>query len=223
MRVVVADDTLLTRQGVVHLLEAGGVEVLGEAADADGLLGLAVRLRDSGATPDAALVDIKMPPTYTDEGLVAASALREALPGIGILVLSQYVEAAYALRLLEELPAGVGYLLKDRVVDVDVLLDALRRVTTGETVVDPEIVTRLLSRRRTANPLDALTDREREVLGLVAEGLTNKAIAARLVVTERTVEAHVTSTFLKLGLVDDAEQHRRVRAVLVYLRGISGG
>jgi DNA-binding NarL/FixJ family response regulator len=159
-----------------------------------------------------------MPPTHTDEGLVAATAIREEHPGVGVLLLSQYVEPSYAMRLLEEHPEGVGYLLKERVFDVAVLVDALRRIVEGETVVDPTIVSRLLGRQRRADPLAELTEREREVLGLVAEGLSNRAIAARLFVTERTVEAHVKQIFLKLDVGVDPESHRRVRAVLAYLR-----
>lgn len=168
--------------------------------------------------PDVAIVDIRMPPTHTDEGLVAAQAIRTELPDTAILILSEYVEASYAMRLIEELPERVGYLLKERVFDVAVLIDALRRLTEGETVVDPTIVARLLSRRRRDDPLAELTDREREVLGLIAEGLSNQAIAARLFVTDRTVEAHTTHIFSKLGLHESRDQHRRVLAVLAYLR-----
>jgi DNA-binding NarL/FixJ family response regulator len=214
MRVVVADDVMLTRQGIVRLLREAGVDVVAEAEDAEGLL-RHVRL----ARPDAAIVDIRMPPTHTDEGLVAAQAIRMEHPAVGVLVLSQYVEPSYAMRLLEEHPEQVGYLLKDRVFDVAILVDALRRIADGETVVDPTIVSRLVGRRRREDPLAELTEREREVLGLVAEGLSNRAIAARLFVTERTVEAHSTQIFLKLGLDLNPESHRRVLAVLAYLRG----
>ena len=164
-----------------------------------------------------------MPPTHTDEGLVAAQRIRAEHPAIGVLVLSQYVEPSYAMRLLEEHPERVGYLLKQRVFDVAVLVDALRRITEGETVVDPTIVSRLVGRRRRHDPLAELTTREREVLGLVAEGLSNGAIASRLFVTERTVEAHVKQVFLKLGLAINPESHRRVLAVLAYLRSESSG
>lgn len=217
MRVIVAEDTMLTREGIVRLLESAGVEVAAQATDAAQLLAL-VRAEE----PDVVVSDIRMPPTHTDEGLVAAQQIRADHPGVAVLVLSQYIEPSYALRLLEEHPEGVGYLLKDRVFDVAVLVDALRRVIDRETVIDPTIVSRLLGRRRRQDPVDALTEREREVLGLVAEGLSNKAIAARLHVTERTVEAHVTQTFLKLDLGDDPTSHRRVRAVLAYLRHQSG-
>jgi DNA-binding NarL/FixJ family response regulator len=213
MRVVVADDVMLTREGIAHLLVEAGIEVVAQAEDADALL-REVRLKQ----PDAAIVDIRMPPTHTDEGLVAAQRIRADHPAIGVLVLSQYVEPSYAMRLLEEHPERVGYLLKQRVFDVAVLVDALRRIGEGETVIDPTIVSRLVGRQRRHDPLAELTPREREVLGLVAEGLSNGAIAGRLFVTERTVEAHVKQVFLKLGLAVDPESHRRVLAVLAYLR-----
>jgi DNA-binding NarL/FixJ family response regulator len=213
MRVVVADDVMLTREGIVRLLEDAGVEVVGQAEDASSLVRL-VR----GTQPDAAIVDIRMPPTHTDEGLVAASMIRTELPDVAVLILSQYIEPSYAMRLLEEHPERVGYLLKERVFDVALLVDALRRLGDGETVIDPTIVSRLVGRRRRQDPLEDLTPREREALELVAEGLSNKAIAARLVVTERTVEAHVKQIFMKLNLDVSAESHRRVLAVLAYLR-----
>jgi DNA-binding NarL/FixJ family response regulator len=214
MRVVVAEDAMITRQGLVHLLKEAGVDVVGEAEDADGLL------RKVAATqPDAAIVDIRMPPTHTDEGLVAAKAIRSQHPDVAVLILSSYIEPRYAMELLQEHPERVGYLLKDRVFDVAVLVDALRRLGEGESVVDPTIVTRLLGRRRDASPLEELTGREREVLELLAEGLSNRAIGERLVVTERTVEAHVKQIFQKLGLTANPDSHRRVLAVLAYLRG----
>jgi DNA-binding NarL/FixJ family response regulator len=169
--------------------------------------------------PDAAVVDIRMPPTHTDEGLVAAQAIRAERPQVGVLILSQYVEPHYAMRLLEEHPERVGYLLKDRVFDVAILVDALRRLGDGETVVDPTIVAQLVGRRRRRDPLAELTDREREVLSLIAEGLSNHAIAERIFVTDRTVEAHTKQIFMKLGLDADPSSHRRVLAVLAYLRG----
>jgi DNA-binding NarL/FixJ family response regulator len=213
MRVVVADDTMLTREGIVRLLDDAGVDVVAEAEDAEGLL------RHVGlARPDAAIVDIRMPPTHTDEGLVAAQAIRKDHPNVGVLLLSHYVEASYALRLLEEHPERIGYLLKERVFDVVILVDALRRIADGETVIDPTIVAQLIGRRRREDPLGELTEREREVLGLVGEGLSNKGIAHRLFITERTVEAHVKQIFVKLGLAADPESHRRVLAVLAYLR-----
>ena len=213
MRVVVADDVMLTREGIVRLLRDSGVDVVAEAEDAEGLL-RHVRL----TRPDAAIVDIRMPPTHTDEGLVAAQQIRAEQPNVGVLVLSQYVEPSYAMRLIEEHPERVGYLLKERVFDVAILIDALRRIADGETVIDPTIVSRLVGRRRREDPLGELTAREREVLELVAEGLSNKALAARLFVTERTVEAHVKQIFLKLRLDMNPESHRRVLAVLAYLR-----
>ena len=184
-----------------------------EAGDAEALLREVRQAR-----PDVAIVDIKMPPTHTDEGLIAARAIRADHPEIGVLVLSQYIEPSYAMRLIQDHPERVGYLLKERVFDIAIVVDALRRIVDGETVIDPTIVARLLSRRRRADPLAGLTDREREVLGLVAEGMSNRAIAARLFVTERTVEAHVTQILLKLGLAESPDQHRRVLAVLTFLR-----
>jgi DNA-binding NarL/FixJ family response regulator len=213
MRVVVADDVLLTREGIVHLLRDAGIEVVAEAQDAQGLLHQ-VRLTQ----PDVALVDIRMPPTHTDEGLVAAQTIRAEHTRVGVLVLSQYVEPSYALRLIQEQPERVGYLLKERVFDIATVVDALRRIADGETVIDPTIIARLVGRRRRQDPLAALSEREREVLGLIAEGMSNRAIAARLVVTERTVEAHVTQIFQKLGLPESPDQHRRVLAVLAFLR-----
>jgi DNA-binding NarL/FixJ family response regulator len=205
---------MLTREGVVRLLREAGIDVIAEAENADELM-RHVRL----ARPDAAIADIRMPPTHTDEGLVAAQRIRAEHPDVGVLLLSQYVEPSYALRLLEEQPERVGYLLKERIYDVAILVDALRRITDGETVIDPTIVTRLVRRRRRRDPLDELTDREREVLSLIAEGLSNKAISARLFVTERTVEAHVKQIFMKLRIDVNPESHRRVLAVLAYLRG----
>ena len=213
MRVVIADDVMLTREGIAHLLEDAGIDVVAQAEDAEALL-REVRLK----RPDAAIADIRMPPSHTDEGLVAAQRIRTEHPDVAVLVLSQYVEPSYAMRLLEEHPERVGYLLKQRVFDVAVLVDALRRITEGETVIDPTIVSRLVGRQRRENPLTELTPRESEVLGLVAEGLSNGAIASRLFVTERTVEAHVKQVFQKLGLAVKPDSHRRVLAVLAYLR-----
>jgi DNA-binding NarL/FixJ family response regulator len=213
VRVVVADDVMLTREGIVHVLQDAGIEVVAEAEDGEELIQEVARTQ-----PDIALVDIRMPPTHTDEGLIAAQRIRSEHPGVGVLVLSHYVEASYAMRLIEDHPDRVGYLLKDRVFDVAILIDALRRITEGETVIDPTIVSRLVGRQRRENPLSKLTDREREVLSLVAEGMSNRAIAARLFVTERTVEAHITQIFMKLGLPESADDHRRVLAVLAFLR-----
>jgi DNA-binding NarL/FixJ family response regulator len=212
MRVVVADDVMLTREGIVRLLTDAGVEVIGEAGDGEELL-RQVRT----AQPDVAVIDIRMPPTHTDEGIVAAQRIRAEHPDVGVLVLSQYVEASYAMRLIEDHPEKVGYLLKERVFDIVTVVDALRRIVDDETVIDPTIVSRLVGRRRRQDPLSVLTDREREVLGLVAEGLSNRAIAARLFVTERTVEAHVTQILMKLGLQESPHWHRRVLAVLAFL------
>jgi DNA-binding NarL/FixJ family response regulator len=213
MRVVVADDVLLTREGIVRLLRDAGADVVAQASDADQLMEHVQLMR-----PDVAVVDIRMPPTHTDEGLVAARRIRTEHPEVGVLVLSQYVEPSYAMRLLEDQPERVGYLLKERVVDIATVVDALRRISEGETVIDPTIVSRLLGRRRREDPLAQLTDREREVLGLVAEGMSNRAIAARLFVTERTVEAHVTQIFGKIELPQSGDVHRRVLAVLTFLR-----
>jgi len=212
VRVVVADDAMLTRTGVVRVLRDSGFEVVGEAEDADTLL-RHVRLRK----PEAVIVDIRMPPTHTDEGLVAAQAIRAEHPDVGVLVLSQYVEPSYAMRLIEEHPGQVGYLLKERVFDPALLVDALRRIRDGETVIDPTIVSQLVGRQRRSNPLSELTPREREVLALIAEGLSNRAIGERLFVADRTIETHVKQIFMKLGLDQSADTHRRVLAVLTYL------
>ena len=216
MRVVVSDDVIFTRAGLARLLADAGCDVVAEAHDLDSTL-RETRLH----RPDVAVVDIRMPPTHTDEGLVAAARIGTDLPGVGVLVLSSHVEPAFAMRLIEEHPAGAGYLLKERVSDTAVLVDALRRIVDGECVVDPTIVALLVGRRRRADPLSVLTDREREVLGLLAEGLSNSAVAGRISVTERTVEAHTKLIFQKLGLEADPTSNRRVRAVLAYLRADS--
>jgi DNA-binding NarL/FixJ family response regulator len=213
VRVVVAEDTMLTREGIVRLLDDAGIEVVAQAEDADTLMRL-VRLE----RPDAAIVDIRMPPTHTDEGLHAAQSIRTEHADVGVLLLSHYVEPSFALRLIEDHPERVGYLLKERVFDVVILVDALRRITEGESVIDPTIVSRLLGRRRRQDPLGELTEREREVLGLVAEGLSNTAIAARLFITQRTIEHHVKQILLKLRLEVHPDSHRRVLAVLAYLQ-----
>ena len=213
IRVVIADDSVLLREGLARLLEEYGFEVAGQAGDAEDLL------RKVGAhKPDVAVVDVRMPPTHTDEGLRAAVEARRKVPGSPVLVLSQYVEEAYALDLLSESTERTGYLLKDRVSDVDTFTDAVRRVANGGSALDPEVVALLLGRRRREDPLESLTPREREVLGLMAEGRSNAAIAEALVVTERAVEKHVTSIFSKLDLPPTVEDHRRVLAVLAYLR-----
>ena len=212
MRVIVADDEVLLREGLARLLTEAGFEVAGKAGDAAELLRL-VELR----RPDLAVVDIKMPPTHTDEGLAAAQQIGERHPTVGVLVLSHYLEPRYAMRLLEDHPERVGYLLKDRVSDVAVLTDALRRIAEGECVIDPTIVARLVARRR-AGPLEQLTEREREVLALMAEGHSNDGIGERLFLSPRTVETHIRQIFLKLDLRETPSYHRRVVAVLTFLR-----
>jgi DNA-binding NarL/FixJ family response regulator len=213
VRVVLAEDSVLLREGIARILEEAGIEVVGQAGDAEDLL-----RKVRAHKPDVAITDIRMPPSHTDEGLRAAHEIRGELPEIGVLVLSQYVEEGYALDLLADNAAGLGYLLKDRVGDVDAFLDAVRRVSEGGSALDPEVVSQLMGRKRRDDPLDELTPREREVLGLMAEGRSNHAIADALVVTERAVEKHVTSIFSKLDLVNTPEDHRRVLAVLAYLR-----
>jgi DNA-binding NarL/FixJ family response regulator len=216
VRVVVADDSTLLREGVVRLLEEAEIEVVGQAADAEELM-----RKVRAHKPDVAIVDVRMPPTHTDEGLRAAREIRAELPAVAVLVLSQYVEVAYARELLAESAEGVGYLLKDRVADVTTLTDAVHRVGAGGSVLDPEVVSQMLGRQRRDDPLAALTPREREVLGLMAEGRSNAAIAAELVVTDRAVEKHVTGIFSKLDLTSSSEDHRRVLAVLRFLDGPS--
>jgi DNA-binding NarL/FixJ family response regulator/class 3 adenylate cyclase len=212
VRVVLADDSVLLREGIARLLEDAGFEIVAQSGTADDLL------RHVGMhKPDVALVDIRMPPTQTDEGLRAAQQIRERWPDTGVLVLSQYVEPAYAMELLGENAEGVGYLLKDRVSDVDEFAAAVRRVAEGGSALDPAVVSQLVGRRRRDDPLDELTPREREVLELMAEGRSHQAIAERLVITLRAVEKHVTSIFSKLRLPATAEDHRRVLAVLTYL------
>jgi DNA-binding NarL/FixJ family response regulator len=213
MRVVIAEDVMLTREGIARVLADAGIDVVGKAADVYALMH-----EVASSKPDCAIVDIRMPPTHTDEGIVAAQQLRELHPDIAVLVLSQYIEPAYAMRLLEDHPERSGYLLKDRVSDPATLIDALRRLGEGETVVDSSIVARLLRRRRESDPIEDLSEREREVLALVAEGLSNAAIAARLFITERTVEAHVKQIFQKLRIEQAPDTNRRVLAVLVFLR-----
>jgi DNA-binding NarL/FixJ family response regulator len=213
VRVIVADDSVLLREGVTRLLEKAGFEVVGHAADRDELMRKARAHR-----PDVAIIDIRMPPTHTDEGLQAARAIREEMPGTGVVVLSAYIEEAYALELLAEDPAGVGYLLKDRVWDGDRFTEAVRRVAEGGSALDPEVVSHMLGRRRVQAPLETLTLREQDVLGLMAEGRSNQAIADALVISGRPVEKHVSSIFTKLNLPPAPEDHRRVLAVLAFLR-----
>jgi DNA-binding NarL/FixJ family response regulator len=213
MRVVVADDEVLLREGLARLLTETGFEVVGKAGDPDQLMSAVRHTR-----PEVAIVDIKMPPTHTDEGLVAAEEIRRRDPSVGVLVLSHYLESRYAMRLLQHHPEGVGYLLKERISDVAVLTDALRRVAEGECVIDPTIVARLMARQRDSGPLTQLTDREREVLALMAEGRSNQGICSKLFLSPKTVEAHVSQIFSKLGLRDASGSHRRVLAVLAFLR-----
>jgi DNA-binding NarL/FixJ family response regulator len=214
MRIVIADDAVLLREGAARLLDEAGFEVVAQAGDADDLL-----RKVRAHTPDVAIIDVRMPPDNVDDGLRAALTIRDELPGVGILMLSQYVEDRYLGELLAGGAEGVGYLLKDRLADVDRLTEAVQRVAAGGSVLDPEVVAQMLGRSREAGPLDSLTDREREVLGRMAEGRTNRAIAEELFVSERAVERHVTSIFSKLDLPAGEQDHRRVLAVLAYLRG----
>jgi DNA-binding NarL/FixJ family response regulator len=213
LRVVIAEDSLLMREGIASLLEGAGFEVVGKSSTADDLL-----LKVRSYKPDVAIVDIRMPPSHTDEGLVAAKTIRQQHPDVGVLVLSQYVEPSYAMELIANDAEGVGYLLKDRVPDVGEFASSVRRVAEGGSALDPAIVTQLVGRRRSDQPLATLTPREREVLELMAEGRSNQSIAQKLVVTDRAVEKHVTNIFGKLRLPASAEDHRRVLAVLAYLQ-----
>jgi DNA-binding NarL/FixJ family response regulator len=215
LRVVLADDSLLVREGIAHLLTKAGIDVLAQVANAEDLLD-SVRSEH----PDVAVVDIRMPPTHTDEGLRAVEAIRaEHGAAVGVLLLSQYVETSYALRLVAQGAGGVGYLLKDRVDDIDDFADAIRRIAHGGSVIDPEVVTQLVARRRTHVSLDELTQREREVLTLMAEGRSNQAIGERLFLAPKTIEAYVGTIFAKLQLLPAPDDHRRVLAVLAHLRG----
>jgi DNA-binding NarL/FixJ family response regulator len=213
MRVVVAEDSVLLREGIVRLLQDAGFDVVGQVGDAEQLVRMVAAFR-----PDAAVIDIRMPPTNTDDGLRAALEIRKQVPETGVLILSQYVEAGYALELISDTSGGVGYLLKDRVADVERFVDAVRQVATGGSVLDPEVVATLVGRRRRNDPLAVLTPREHEVLQLMAEGRSNQGIAERLVITERAVEKHVTAILDKLGLAPTPDDHRRVLAVLTFLR-----
>jgi DNA-binding NarL/FixJ family response regulator len=214
VRIVIAEDSVLLREGLVRLLQEAGFEVVAQAGDADALHA-AVRRKQ----PDVAIVDIRMPPTHTDEGAQAAERIRADHPEVGILLLSQVVEPRHALKLFSESPEGFGYLLKDRVLEIDDFVDAVRRVARGGTAMDPEVVAQLLGRRGKAGPLDELTPREREVLGLMAEGRSNQGICRKLFLSPKTVETHVASIFLKLGLQQAPDDHRRVLAVLAFLHG----
>jgi DNA-binding NarL/FixJ family response regulator len=217
VRVTLADDAVVIREGLARLLRAQGIVVLAQAGTADELL----RAVDA-ESPDVAVIDIRMPPTYTTEGLSAAQTIRREHPQVGTLVLSQYIEVDYALRLVTESSERVGYLLKDRIADVNELVGALERVAGGGTVVEPSLVSELIGAPRVCDPLSELTPSERNVLGLVAQGKTDRGIAAELFVTRKTVEAHVRSILRKLDLPPDANENRRVHAVLAFLRHTSG-
>jgi DNA-binding NarL/FixJ family response regulator len=213
VRVIVADDSVLLREGVTRLLEGAGFEVVGHAGDQEELM-----RKTRAHRPDVAIIDIRMPPTHTDEGLQAARAIRAEMPDTRVVVLSAYVEESYALELIGDDAAGVGYLLKDRVADGQRFAEAVRRVAEGGSALDPEVVSQMLVRRRVHDPFEELTSREREVLGLMAEGRSNQAIADALVISGRAVEKHVTSIFTKLNLPPAPEDHRRVLAVLAFLQ-----
>ena len=210
---MIAEDSALLREGLARILAEGGFEVAGQCANADELHDVVRRRR-----PNVAVVDVRMPPTHTDEGARAARELREEYPEMGVLLLSQVVEAAHALALFSERPEGFGYLLKDRVLEIDDFLEAVRRVGRGGTAIDPDVIAQLLGRPREDDPLSELTPREREVLALMAEGLSNRGICGRLFLSPKTVEAHVKNIFMKLGLMPAPDDHRRVLAVLAFLR-----
>jgi len=212
VRIVIGEDSLLLREGIARLLESSGLSVVGLAGDLDSLIETVL-----DTEPDVAVTDIRMPPTHTDEGLRAARRIREALPKTGVLVLSQYLDEDYVFKLLGDGAEGLGYVLKDRVTDGDAFVDAVRRVAAGDAALDPEVVAHLLGRPQPGGPLDALNERERTVLSEMAEGRSNQAIAARLFLSDRAVERHVTAIFSKLGLTATPDSHRRVQAVLKYL------
>ena len=218
MRIVIAEDNLLTREGIANLLARAGHDVVAAVTNAERLLAMT-----AAEHPDVAVVDVRMPPTHTTEGIEAARTILADHPGTSVLVLSQYIEPGYALTLLEERPDGVGYLLKERISDPAILVDALDRIADGESVVDPTIIKTLMARQRRTGPLDDLSGREREVLALVAEGLSNRAIASRLVITERTVESHITRILAKLGVTEGPHVHRRVVAALAFVEGTRHG
>lgn len=213
MRVILADDAVLFREGTARVLTDAGFEVVGQAGDAAGLLALVER-----DPPDVAVIDIRMPPGRSAEGVEAARSIRATHPGVGLLLLSQHVETHYAVQLMTDFDGGVGYLLKDRVSDLTTFAHDVRRVARGECVIDPELVARLVAKRRRRDPLDTLTDRERDVLELMAQGLSNRALSTRLSLSAKTVETHVRSIFTKLDLPPDADDHRRVLAVVAFLR-----
>ena len=213
MRVVIADDSVLLREGLARVLTEGGFEVVAQAANADELRQAVRRYK-----PDVAIIDVRMPPTHTDEGARAAVEIRAEQPEVAVLVLSQVIEAAHAMRLFSERPEGFGYLLKDRVLEIDDFLEAVRRVGKGGTAIDPEVIGQLVGRRREGDPLEELTPREREVLELMAQGLSNRGICEKLFISPKTVETHVNSIFGKLDLLPTQDEHRRVLAVLAFLR-----
>lgn len=213
MRLILADDSVLIREGLASVLRDAGYDIVAQAGDAKQLLAAVER-----EAPDVCVVDIRMPPTHTTEGLVAALEIRRRYPAIGVLVLSQHVETHYAMQLLGGDAAGVGYLLKDRLADINEIVDAIRHVAAGRSVIDPTVVSTLLGRRREADPLDELTDRERSVLALMAEGRSNRAIGERLFLSPKTVEAHISTIFSKLGIQDTRDDNRRILSVLAYLR-----
>ena len=212
MRIVLADDAALFREGVANLLREAGFDVVGQAENADDLLALVGEHQ-----PEVVIVDIRMPPSHTLEGLEAAKIIRARYPAVGVLVLSQFVEPHYALQLIDNAEKGAGYLLKDRVGNIEELADAVRQIATGRLIIDPAVVSQLLNRSRRRDPLDALTDREKAVLALMAQGRSNHAIANGLFITEKTVEAHIRAIFIKLNLSPTADDHRRVLAVITYL------
>ena len=214
MRIVIAEDSVLMREGLARVLTEGGFDVVGQAANGDELREAVRRWK-----PDVAIVDVRMPPTQTTEGAEAAQEIRSDHPEVGVLLLSQVVEATHAVTLVSERPEGFGYLLKDRVLEIDEFYDAVRRVGRGGTAIDPEVVAQLVRRRDARSPLDELTRRERDVLELMAEGLSNGGICRRLVLSPKTIETHVNNIFLKLGLAQAPDDHRRVLAVLAFLRG----
>lgn len=213
LRIVIGEDQVLLREGIARLLEADGFDVVARTGDAEDLVRKALAHR-----PDVVITDVQMPPDHTDDGLRAAIEIRRRLPGVGVVLLSQYLDEVYAMELIGTSAVGVGYLLKDRVGDVAAFTEAVRRVAAGGSVLDPEVVARSMGRRRRADPLDELTAREREVLELMAQGKSNQGIAEALSVTPGTVEKHVTSILTKLGLVSEATEHRRVLAVLTFLQ-----
>ena len=213
MRLILADDSVLIREGLASVLRDAGYDIVAQAGDATQLLTAVER-----EAPDVCVVDIRMPPSHTTEGLVAALEIRRRFPKIGVLVLSQHVETHYAMQLLGGDAAGVGYLLKDRLADINEIVDAVRHVAAGRSVIDPTVVSTLLGRRREADPLDELTDRQRSVLALMAEGRSNRAIGERLFLSPKTVEAHISTIFSKLGIQDTRDDNRRILSVLAYLR-----